>query len=51
LRWLSFLEEKYGVIFAYIPGKKNVVCVYDNVSSLDIDFLKIQKEEILRLLS
>jgi hypothetical protein len=48
LCWLLLLEE-YGVTFEYIPGKKNVVA--DALSSLDIDSLKIQQEEVLTLLS
>jgi hypothetical protein len=48
LRWLLLLEE-YGVTFEYLPGKKNVVA--DALSCLDIDSLKIQEEEVLRLLS
>jgi hypothetical protein len=46
--WLLLLEE-YGVIFEYLPGKKNVVA--DALSRLDIDSLKIQEEEVLTLLS
>jgi RNase H-like domain found in reverse transcriptase len=42
LRWLLLLEE-YGVIFEYLPGKKNVVA--DALSCLDIDELTIQNEE------
>jgi hypothetical protein len=48
LRWLLLLEE-YGIIFEYLPGKKNVVA--DAVPCLDIDSLKIQEEEVLTLLS
>jgi hypothetical protein len=44
LRLLLLLEE-YGVTFEYVPGKKNVVV--DALSSLDIDSLKIQEEDIL----
>jgi hypothetical protein len=50
LRWLLLLEE-YGVIFEYLPGKKNVGTVEDALSHLDIDSLKIQEEEVLTLLS
>jgi hypothetical protein len=32
-------------------GKKNVVCVADALSCLDIHSLKIQEEEVLKLLS
>jgi hypothetical protein len=46
--WLLLLEE-YGVIFEYLPGKKNFVA--DALSRLDIDSLKIQEEEVLTLLS
>jgi hypothetical protein len=42
--WLLLLEE-YGVTFEYLPGKKNVVSVADDLSRLDIDSLKIQEEE------
>jgi hypothetical protein len=52
--WLLLLEE-YGVIFEYLPGKKqkNVDYVADALSRLDIDSLKIQEEaqEVLTLLS
>jgi hypothetical protein len=48
--WLLLLEE-YGVTFEYFPGKKNVDTVADALSHLDIDSLKIQEEEVLRLLS
>jgi hypothetical protein len=48
LRWLVVIEE-YGVTFEYLPGKKNVV--WDALSHLDIDSLKIQEEEVLTLLS
>jgi hypothetical protein len=48
LRWLLLLEE-HGVIFEYLPGKKNVVA--DASSRLDIDNPKIQEEEVLTLLS
>ena len=47
-RWMLLLEE-YGVTFEYLPGKKNVVV--GALSCLDIDDLKIQKEEALALLS
>jgi hypothetical protein len=48
LCWLLLLEE-YGVIFGYLPGKKNFVA--DALSRLDIYSLKIQEEEVLALLS
>jgi hypothetical protein len=48
--WLLLLEE-YGVAFEYLPGKKNVGTVVDPLSCLDIDSLKIQEEEVLKLLS
>jgi hypothetical protein len=48
--WLLLIEE-YGVTFEYLPGKKNVGTVADALSRLDIDSLKIQKEEVLTLLS
>jgi hypothetical protein len=48
--WLLFLEE-YGVTFEYLPGKKNVASVVNTLSRLDIDSLKIQEEELLKLLS
>jgi hypothetical protein len=48
--WLLLLEE-YGVTFEYLPGKKNVGTVADASSRLDIDSLKIQEEEVLKLLS
>jgi hypothetical protein len=52
LRRLLLLEE-YGVSFEYIPGKakKNVDNIADSLSRLDIDSLKIQEEEVLKLLS
>ena len=48
LRWLLLLEE-FGLTYEYLPGKKNVVV--DALSRLDIDYLKIQEEEALTLLS
>jgi hypothetical protein len=48
LRWLLLLEE-YGVTFEYLPGKNDVLA--DALSSLNIDSLKIQGEEMLTLLS
>jgi hypothetical protein len=48
--WLLLLEE-YGVTFEFLQGKKNVWSVADALSRLDIDSLKIQKEEVLTLLS
>jgi hypothetical protein len=50
LHWLLLLEE-YGVTFEYLPGKKNVVTVANAQSCFDIDSLKIQEEEVLKLLS
>jgi hypothetical protein len=50
--WLLLLEE-YGVTFEYLPGNKQKI-VADALSHLDIDSLKIQKEEtkeVLTLLS
>jgi hypothetical protein len=49
--WLLLLEENW-VIFEYLPGKlhKHVAVVADALSSLDIDSLKIQEEEVLTLL-
>jgi hypothetical protein len=45
---LAFLLlEEYGVIFEYLPGKKNVVA--DALSCLDIDSLKIRGELVLTL--
>jgi hypothetical protein len=44
LCWLLLLEE-YGVIFEYLPGKKQNNVVADDVSRLDIETLKIQEEE------
>jgi hypothetical protein len=48
--WILILEE-YGVIFEYLPGtyQKNVVS--DVLSRLEIDSLKIQEEEALKILS
>jgi hypothetical protein len=50
--WLLLLEE-YGVTLEYLPGKKNVGTVADDLMCLDIDSLKIQEEteEVLTLLS
>jgi hypothetical protein len=50
--WLLILEE-YGVTFEYLPAKKNVVFVADDLSRLDSDSLKIQeeREKALTLLS
>jgi hypothetical protein len=41
LSWHLFLEE-YGVTYDYLP-EKNILA--DDLSSLDIDTLKIQEEE------
>jgi hypothetical protein len=51
--WWLLLLEAYGVTFEYLPGerKKNVPSVVDALSHLDIYSLKIQKEEVLTLLS
>jgi hypothetical protein len=43
------LLEEYGVTFDYLPGKKNVVA--GAISRLDIDSLKIQEKEALKILS
>jgi hypothetical protein len=48
---LHLLLEEYGVTFEFLPGKKNVADVTDALSHLDIDILKIQEEEVLKLLS
>jgi hypothetical protein len=48
--WLLPLEE-YGVTFEYLPGNKQKNVVTDALSRLDIDSLKIQEEEVLKLLS
>jgi hypothetical protein len=48
--WLLLIEE-YGVTFEYLPGKKNVVAIADDLSRLDINSLKIQEEKVLTLLS
>jgi hypothetical protein len=45
--WYLLLEE-YEVTFGDLPGKKNDVADY--LSRLDIDILKIHKEEALTLL-
>jgi hypothetical protein len=50
LRWLLLLEE-YGLTFEYLPGEKQKNVVADALSRLDIDSLKIQEEEVLKLLS
>jgi hypothetical protein len=50
LGWLLILEE-YGITFEYLLGNKNVNDVADALSSLDIDSLKIQEEEVFTLLS
>jgi hypothetical protein len=50
LCWLLLLEEN-GVTFEYLPGKRHVTAVADALSCLDIDSLKIQEEEVLKLLS
>jgi hypothetical protein len=48
--WLLFLEE-YGEKFEYIPGKENVVNSANALSRPEIDILKIQEEELLKILS
>jgi hypothetical protein len=50
LRWLLLIEV-YGLTFEYLPERENVTTVADALSSLDIDSLKIQKEEALTFLS
>jgi hypothetical protein len=50
LRWLLLLEE-YGVTFEYLSGKNQKNVVADALFRLGIDSLKIQEEELLRLLS
>jgi hypothetical protein len=50
LCWLLLLEEN-GVIYEYLPGKKNILTVADTLSRLDIDDLKNQKNGPLRHLS
>jgi hypothetical protein len=49
LRCILLLEE-YGVIFEYLPGKKNKRTIANALSRLDIDSLKIQEEEVLTFL-
>jgi hypothetical protein len=44
LLWLLPLE-KYGVIFVYIPGKKQKNNVADALSRIDIDSLEITKKK------
>jgi hypothetical protein len=46
--WLLLLEE-YGVKFDYLQGKKIVTVDLDDLSHLDIDSLKIQEEEEVRI--
>jgi hypothetical protein len=46
---LLFFCEEYGVTFEYLQGKKKKNIVAD--ARLDIDSLKIQKEEVSTLLS
>jgi hypothetical protein len=50
--WLLLLED-YGVTLEYLPEKKNVGTVADDLLCLDIDSLKIQEEteEVLILIS
>jgi hypothetical protein len=46
--WLLLLEE-YGVRFEYLPEKRQKNVVADALSHLDIDILKIQEEEVIKL--
>jgi hypothetical protein len=48
--WLLILKE-YGVTFEYLSGKNNLETVADALSRVEIDSLKIPKEEVSRLLS
>jgi hypothetical protein len=48
LSWLLLIEE-YGVTFEYLPGKKIVVTIVDDLSRHEIDSLKIQEEEVEEL--
>jgi hypothetical protein len=50
LTYCLLLLEENGVTFDCLPGKKNVGDVTDALSRLDIDSLKIQEEEVLKLI-
>jgi hypothetical protein len=48
---LLLLIEEYGVIFEYLPRRKQKSAVADVLSRIEIESLKIQEEEVLSLLS